>query len=327
MLTTVVGSYPALPREPSSFISRLSRALGMYDPYKYAVELAVKDQIRAGVDIISDGQVRGDMLAIFAQVLPGMLVEDKTPKIRDKIKPLTYSIGASDLKLALKIARACSSEFRNLEIPGAMLKNKFNHNVKGVKGIITGPNTLAYSSRIEGFYESDKKDEVIFDLAWALKKEAEFLQNSGAMLIQIDEPFLSTGIVDLKTAGKAVEIIVRDLSLPVSMHVCGDIAQVFHELLKFKVDIIDCEFAGQRKNLEVLETTDLRGKKIGLGTIDTKTDNVETREQVAEIIIKGRDMVGEKNLMVDPDCGMRNRTRESAFSKLKVMVEAVKWLS
>lgn len=327
MLTTVVGSYPVLPQKPSSLFARISSTLGMYDPYKYAVELAVKDQIRAGIDILSDGQVRGDMLTIFAQVLPGMLVEDRTPKIREKIKPLAHSIGASDLKLALNIARVNSSEFSNLEGSELMTKNKFNKNVKGVKGIITGPNTLAYSSRIEGFYESDEKEGVIFDLAWALKKEAEFLQNSGAVLIQIDEPILSTGIVDIKTAKKAVGIIVRDLSLPVSMHVCGDIVNIFPELLNFKVNIIDCEFAGQPKNLEVLDTVDLREKKIGLGAIDTKTDDVETIEDVAELIKKGVDMVGEENIMVDPDCGMRNRTFEAAFSKLKVMVEAVKWLS
>lgn len=301
--------------------------LGLYDPYKYAVQLAVEDQIKAGVDIISDGQVRRDMLSIFAQVLPGMVMEDRTPKIKEKIKPLPYSIGSSDLSLALKIARTTSTEFRKDSGAAVMNDKKFNENVKGVKGIITGPNTLAFSSRIEGFYEQDKKEEAIIDLAWALKKEAEFLQNSGAAVIQIDEPFLSTGVVDLKTAKKSVELIVRDLSIPVSMHVCGDIIPVFDELLKFKVDILDCEFAGQRKNLEALENTPLRGKKIGLGTIDTKTDEIETKEQVTEIIKKGMDLVGEENLMVDPDCGMRNRSRNAAFSKLKVMVEAVKWLS
>jgi 5-methyltetrahydropteroyltriglutamate--homocysteine methyltransferase len=326
MLTTVVGSYPAFPQEPSSIASRVSNVLGIYDPYNYAVELAVKDQIRAGVDIISDGQVRGDMLAIFAQVIPGMVVEDRTPKIREKIKPLPYSIGASDLNYALKIANSTSSEFKNSE-KEIISQKEFKKDVKGVKGIITGPNTLAYASRIEGFYDPDKKEEVIIDLAWALKKEAEYLQNSGAVVIQIDEPFLSTGIVDIKTAKKAVEIIVRNLSLPVAMHVCGDVVNVFEELLRFKVDILDCEFAGQPKNLEALENTVLRGKKIGLGTIDTKTDEIETKEQAAEIIKKGADMVGEENLMVDPDCGMRNRSRDAAFSKLKVMVEAVKWLS
>ncbi len=99
------------------------------------------------------------------------------------------------------------------------------------------------------------------------------------------------------------------------------------DLLRFKVSIIDCEFADQNKNLEALENINLKGKKIGLGCIDTKTNTVETKEQVASIIEKGMELVGKENLIADPDCGMRLRSREAAYSKLKVMVETVKWLS
>jgi 5-methyltetrahydropteroyltriglutamate--homocysteine methyltransferase len=66
---------------------------------------------------------------------------------------------------------------------------------------------------------------------------------------------------------------------------------------------------------------------MGLGCIDTKTNTVETKEQVASIIKKGIELVGKENLIADPDCGMRLRSREAAYSKLKVMVETVKWLS
>lgn len=322
MLTTVVGSYPTFPQKPSSIIGKISNTIGSYDSFKPALELAVKDQIMAGVDLISDGQVRGSMLEIFASSIPGMMVEDKKPVIKRKITPPTYSLGASDLNMALKIAKKLSPEFGvNSAI---MLEDKFQQDFKGVKGIITGPTTLTLSSRIEGFYVKDKKDDAIIDMAWALKKEAEYLQDAGAAVIQIDEPFLSTGIANIKLARRAVEIISKNLSVPLAMHVCGNISEVWEELLRFKVDILDCEFAGQPKNLQVLDNTNLRGKKIGLGCIDTKTDVIESKEQVAEIIKKGVDMVGEENLIADPDCGMRMRSRKAAFCKLKVMVEAVK---
>ncbi len=325
MLTTVVGSYPAFSSQPSSIWEKISSYLGNYDSYQSALKLAVEDQVKAGVDLISDGQVRGNMLEVFARELPGMMVRDGVPLIMGKIKPAPYSIGASDLNMALKIAKKLSSDFKNNS--QIITGDKFRDNFKGIKGIITGPTTLALSSKIEGFYNKNERDKAIIDLAWALKKEAEHLQNAGASVIQIDEPFLSTGIADIKTAKKAVEIIISDLTQPTSMHVCGSISEILDEILRFKVNIIDFEFAGQKQNLEALENIDLNKKKIGLGCIDTKTDAVESKEQVADIIKKGINLVGEENLLADPDCGLRLRSREAAYSKLKVMVEVVKWLS
>jgi len=325
MLTTVVGSYPAKMQKPESIKEKLRATLGSYDSFQPAMEQAVKDQVNAGIDLISDGQVRGNMLEIFAGSIPGMYVEDNKPFINGKITPLSHSICANDIKRALATAKKISSKFKtDLTLFDG---DVFQENFKGIKGIITGPTTLTLSSMIEGFYDKDKKEEVVIDLAWVLKKEAEYLDNAGVAVIQIDEPFLSTGMADLKVARKAVEIISKNLTVPLAMHVCGDLNEIWGELLRFKVDILDGEFAGQSKNLQILENTNLRGKKIGLGCVDNKNDIVERKEQVAEILNKGIESVGKDNIIADPDCGMRMRTREAAFSKLKVMVETVKWLS
>ena len=156
MLTTVVGSYPALPEEPSSLSQKLSSFFGTYDRYKPAIERAVRDQIETGIDIISDGQVRDGMVEIFAKAIPGMTVEGNTPKIVGKIKPSPVSLSAEDLKYAVKIAENISKEYSSN--PG-----KIEEGVKGVKGIITGPSTLVFSSILEGFYKS--KDKAVIDLA------------------------------------------------------------------------------------------------------------------------------------------------------------------
>ncbi|HML04134.1 MAG TPA: methionine synthase, partial [Methanobacterium sp.] len=185
-----------------------------------------------------------------------------------------------------------------------------------------GPSTLVFSSRLEGFY--DKKEDAILDLAHALKKEAEFLEKAGAICIQIDEPFISTGVVDVKIAKKAVGIITKDLSVPKAVHVCGDVTDVFNEILKFDVDVLDFEFAGIPQNMDLLENIDLNGKKIGFGCLDTKTDKIESKEEVEELIKKGIDLIGAENMLADPDCGMRLRSRDAAFSKLKSMTNAVK---
>ncbi len=85
---------------------------------------------------------------------------------------------------------------------------------------------MVYSSRLDGFYSNENKDKAILDMAHALKKEAKYLEDAGASVIQLDEPFISTGLVNVSIARKAVEIISKDLKIPVAMHVCGDVEQV-----------------------------------------------------------------------------------------------------
>jgi 5-methyltetrahydropteroyltriglutamate--homocysteine methyltransferase len=328
MLTTVVGSYPVSdPCVPESISSKISNFLGLYDPYFPLLEQAVKDQINAGVDIISDGQVRGDMIQIFARHLPGMMVEGGTSKIFDKIMPSNNSLAGNDLKFAIKTAQKTSSDFLDsIKLNNKVLVgNDFNKNFKGVKGIITGPTTLVLSSRVEGFYKMDEKEKIIMDMARALKKEAFALQEAGAAIIQIDEPYLSTGVADLKTAKTAIKIITDNLSIPVSIHVCGDIADVFKDILKFSVQIIDCEFAGLPNNIQALEQEYDGTKKIGFGCIDTKVESVDELDHVVNLIKNGVDIIGEENIMLDPDCGMRMLSRDVALLKLKKMTEAVGW--
>jgi 5-methyltetrahydropteroyltriglutamate--homocysteine methyltransferase len=325
MLTTVVGSYPADSHSPSSWGEKISSFFGSHDPYQRALEIAVHDQVKAGVNIISDGQVRGSMVEVFARSIPGMDYEEGNSRIIGKINPAINSIGASDLKKTIQIAKGLEPNFKSAA--ELMDGKEFSKGVYGVKGIITGPTTMVLSSRIEGFYRQEERHKAIFDMAVAMKKEALDLQKAGAAYIQVDEPFLSTGMADLKTAYRALEIISKELKIPLAMHVCGDLTNVFSEILKFPVDILDFEFAGNHTNLPLLENADLGRKKIGLGCIDTKTNKVESTEEIHNLINKGMDIVGDKKMIVDPDCGMRMLNRESAMQKLKNMTEAVEWLS
>lgn len=324
MLTTVVGSYPSVVKDPESTVSKLKALIGTYDPYVTALKIAVEDQIKAGVDIISDGQVRGDMIEIFAKKIIGMNVENDVPKITGKIRPANKSVGASDLTLALKIAENISKDYRtNNQI---IVDNEFNTHFKGVKGIVTGPTTMVLSCRIEGFYNKDNKKPIIEDMAIALKKEVNELEKAGASMIQIDEPFLSTGVADIKTAKAAIKILTEDLEVPVSMHVCGDVGEILGDILKFPVQIIDCEFAGVPANIDSLDVNYHGSKKIGFGCINTKTEKLEGPDQILNLIKRGINIVGEENMMADPDCGMRMLPRDIALNKLKNMEEAVGWL-
>ncbi|MBR4448512.1 methionine synthase [Methanobrevibacter sp.] len=306
MKSTVVGSYPVELKEPSSPKDKLLKALGAHDIYKDAIRSSVIAQLDAGVDIISDGQVRGDMVSIFTKYIPGMKIEDGNTMIVSKIQRPIQEISVKDLKYAKKVM----SDYYNGNIPEG----------KGVKGIITGPNTIVHSSRIQFFYKN--REDAIIDLAHSLKYEVDAIAKKvKPVYIQIDEPFLSTGMVDMKTARESIDILRDGLDVPLGMHVCGILSDAFKDISKFNVDILDFEFAGNNVNLGVLEkNADLiADKKIGFGCVDSSVNTVDDVSDVDELVAKAIEIVGKDNLLLDPDCGLRRAPKDVAFEKLKLM--------
>ena len=285
LATTVVGSYPVV---------KGGGLKSLFDPLAGAVETAVADQIGAGIDIISDGQVRGDMIGAFAGKLPGI----KGQEVIGKIQPASSAITVADTKYAVA---------------------KFPK----VKGIITGPSTLAHGLHISTpMYRN--KEELALDLAAALVVEARSLEAAGVTLIQIDEPILSTGVADLSTGKQAVGLIASSVRIPVCMHICGNIANVIDEILKYNVSVFDFEFSKNQANIDILSRRDLTGKMLGYGCVDNTTDEVESVPEIRKRIEKAVEYFDPKILLIDPDCGMRMRTREAAYWKLKNMCEAAK---
>ena len=315
MIKTVVGSYPVVVGKPETLIEKIKDKLGMFDKYNYAIEKAVIDQLNAGIDILSDGQVRGDMVEIFVSNLYGF--EGK--RVVNKIE-LTKPITLKDIKFANNVLNR--------------YYNKNDKNNKSIKGILTGPCTIASSVRVENYYSDNKDENLIYDLANVLKKEAEAIQNYVSM-IQIDEPILSTGLYDLDTARRAIKRITENLKVPVAMHVCGNVVNIFDELNTFNVHILDHEFASNRKNLDILESID---KKVGFGCINTKLKTVESVDEIKDLINEGFEILKNNKsfmeingnmavklnnyMIIDPDCGMRLLPLDVAQSKLKNMVIA-----
>lgn len=283
--TTVVGSYPAVG-------SGGLRAL--LDPLRPARETAISDQISAGIDIISDGQVGRDMIALIADFLPGVKGQDVTGKVHPAGKPIT--------------------------LPG--VKHALSRH-PAVKGILTGPSTLAHGLALKTpVYRN--RDELIPDLALALALEARYLAEAGVAILQLDEPILSTGAADLSVAQEAVRRITETVDIPTCMHVCGNIGGCIDEILQFPVDILDFEFANNPDNLEVLSRTDIKGRKIGFGCVDSADHDVESVAVIAERIRTGIEIFGAESMLIDPDCGLRMHPREGAYQKLENMVLAAR---
>ena len=298
MRSTVVGSFPAEESSPSNFKDKLLNTFGSYDPFKEAIKASVIAQLDAGIDIISDGQVRGGIVSIFTKYIPGMKIEDGNTVIVSKIRNPTQEISINDMKYAKKVMK----EYYNGNIPEG----------KGIKGIITGPNTIVHSSRIQSFYKN--KEDAIIDLAHSLKFEVDaIVKKVNPVYIQVDEPFLSTGMVDMKVAKEAIDII----------HVCGLLNNAFKDIAKFNVDILDMEFAGNDVNLGVLEKNAslLGDKKVGFGCVDSSVNEVDDIKDIENLVLKAIEIVGKDNLILDPDCGLRRAPKDVAFEKLRLMNE------
>ena len=308
MKSTVVGSFPSEESSPSNFKDKLLNAFGSFDPFKEAIKSSVIAQLDAGVDIISDGQVRGDMVSIFTKYIPGMKIEEGNTVIVSKIRNPTQEISIKDMQYAKKVMK----EYYKGNIPEG----------KGIKGIITGPNTIVHSSRIQSFYKN--KEDAIIDLAHSLKFEVDAIAKKvKPVYIQVDEPFLSTGMVDMKVAKEAIDIIHDGLEVPLGMHVCGILSDAFKDISKFNVDILDFEFAGNNVNLGVLEKNAslLANKKVGFGCVDSSVNVVDDINDIENLVTKAIEIVGKDNLILDPDCGLRRAPKDVAFEKLRLMNE------
>ncbi len=305
-----MGSFGIDLKEPKALSEKIKSSIGLYDPYKIAIEEAVKLQLDCGIDIVGDGQPRGDMVGSFVKHIPGFSFEMNSSVIVSKIRAPQVDIMIKDLKYAKKVLESEIKE-RNM--------GEEESGRKGVKLMLTGPSTIVHSSRIESFYK--ERNPAIIDCAHALRREVESAEKAGASYVQIDDPFLSTGMVDLKVAKESIGILTDGIEMPMAMHVCGNLDGCFKEIAKFPIDILDCEFAGNNVNIGLLEENSglLSGKKLGFGCIDSAMNSVDDKEKVKALIERGIAAVGKENMLLDPDCGLRKVDIPIAMEKLKIM--------
>jgi 5-methyltetrahydropteroyltriglutamate--homocysteine methyltransferase len=284
MLTTVIGSHPVEP--------------GLTVPD--AIKMVVEDQLGAGIDLVSDGQTRYDMIEYFARAIDGYSVDGGKSVVTGQIGAGRPDEFVQDFRVAKSLAPR-------------------------VKGLVTGPVTMVFSTRLKAPYSGYKDENVYLDTARALLDIARALVAEGAEWIQIDEPFLSVG-APMNLARKAVEAIATNLSVPVALHVCGSVGTIFPELQQWDgITLLSHAFMGD-KNDDVLESAGLSaGKKmLGLGCIDTKVPAVDSVDNVLSLIRRGMSVLPAERIAIHPDCGMRLLPREAAVEKLKVMVTAAR---
>ncbi len=328
--TSLVGSYP----QPEWLIdrARLSKMvprvrmddLWLPDPKELeakqdeATLLAIRDQERAGLDIISDGEQRRESYSNrFATALEGVDTDNPGTTMNRSGKPIPVP------RVTAKIRRKHPVELRDLQFLRANTE-------RTVKMTVPGPFTMSKQAQNE-FYSSD--EEMALDYAAAVNAEIKDLFAAGCDIVQIDEPWMQQHPDKAREYGlKALARALDGVSGTVAVHLCFGYAAVVHEKphgYSFLPELegssaaqVSIEAAQPKLDLKVLQK--LPSKTIILGVIDLADPNVETAETVAARIRAALDYVPAERIVVAPDCGMKYLPRDVAFGKMQAMADGAK---
>ncbi len=325
--TAVVGSYPQpewlIDRE--KFLAertppriRLREIWRVSEPYLEQAQddatiLAIHDMARAGIDIVSDGEIRRESYSNrYATSLDGVDIDrpGETKSRSGRTIPVPRVVGP--------IRRLRPVQVRDVEF----LRAKTD---RLIKMTVPGPFTMSVQAQND-YYSSD--EEMAMDYAAAVNEEVKDLFDAGADIVQLDEPWMQARPERAKEyAVKAINRALKGVSGTTAVHMCFGYAHsvkgkpsgysFLPELDATLADYISIEAAQPELSLSILEK--LPSKKIMVGVISMGTEEPETPEVVANRIRGALKYLPPDRLIVAPDCGMKYLPRESAFQKLKAM--------
>ena len=329
--TTLVGSYT----QPEWLIDRKKLA-GRFPPRVRAKELwriapeyleqaqddatllAIRDQERAGLDIITDGEMRRESYSNrFATALEGVDIDNPGTALdrSGHPNPVPRVVG--------KVRRRHPVEVRDVQFLRA-------NTTRMIKMTVPGPFTMSQQAQND-FYKDE--EELTLDYAAAVNAEIKDLFAAGADVVQIDEPYMQARPEKARKYGlKALNAALNGVTGTTAVHICFGYAAIIHErpegysflpeLAGAPVKQISIETAQSNLDCAVLEK--LPGKTIILGALDLSDMTIETPETVAQRIRRALPHIDAKNVIVAPDCGLKYLPRDIAFGKMKAMVEGAK---
>ncbi len=325
--TTLVGSYP----QPEWLIDRAKLA-GRFPPRVRARELwrvaepllaeaqddatimAIKAQEEAGLDIITDGEIRRESYSNrFATALDGVDLDNPGSALDRSGHPNPVP------RIVGRIRRRRPVEVEDLQF----LKRHTTHMVKMT---VPGPFTMSQLAQND-FYPSP--EAAAMDYAIAVNAEIKDLFAAGADVVQIDEPYMQARPAKAEEYGlRALNAALDGVVGTTAVHICFGYAAIIHERpsgYSFLAQLKGCScrqvsLETAQSRLDCSALSDLKGKKIILGVIDLSDMKVETPETVAARIRRALPFVAAEDVIVAPDCGMKYLPREVAFGKMKAMV-------
>ncbi len=331
--TTIVGSYP----QPDWLIDRPKLA-GRFPPRVRARELwrvadpwlqqaqddatllAIRAQEDAGLDIVSDGEIRRESYSNrFATALEGVDLDNPGSALDRSGHPNPVP------RIVGRIRRMHAVEVEDLNF----LKR---HTTRKVKITVPGPFTMLQQAQND-FYASE--EEAALDYAAAVNEEIRDLFAAGADVVQIDEPYMQARPEKARQYGlKALARALEGITGTTAVHICFGYAAVIHqrpsgysflpELAQCSCKQVSIETAQSGLDCKVLEQ--LADKQIMVGCLDLSDMRIETPEVVAARVRRALPFVAAERVILAPDCGMKYLPREVADGKLRAMVAAAELL-
>jgi 5-methyltetrahydropteroyltriglutamate--homocysteine methyltransferase len=325
VLTSLVGSYPQPewlidreklrgrlpPRVRASDLWRIDPAY-LREAQDAAVLVAIRDQERAGLDIVTDGEMRRESYSnYFVSALEGVDVDNPGSVLDRSGNPMPAP------KVAGPIRRRDPVEVRDVEFLRANTERL-------IKVTVPGPFTMAQQAANEHY---DHPEEVAFAFADAVREEVRDLFAAGADIVQLDEPWMESRADAARQYGiETLQRALDGIAGTVALHICFGYPlfvpghkrayRFLAELQHAPVQQISIETAQAELDVSVL--SELEGKTIILGVIALDSDEVETPETVAERIHRAQPYASD--IIAAPDCGMKYLSREAAFRKLQALV-------
>lgn len=343
IMTTVVGSYTVPDWYP---VLQEAVAAGKIAPEAFrdakaaAARAAIKDQEKAGVDIVSDGELfrRDDnrfgppnaMINHFAARIPGFSGELRP---RAGISPVAPDASLPAPVVVAPLEPAPLGLLEELRFLRKTTDRK-------VKIAMTGPHMFARVAWDEHYRDPEA---LAMDMAAVINAELRRLDEAGCDVIQLDEPILwflagdqpwgiraiNACFKGVKRARKALHVCQGNYNPDPSAHMGirifpAEFAAILPVLRGAKVDVILMAFA----SLRVEDISALRdfpaGKILGVGSVDVQSHQVETADAVARTVMRVIGTLGRKRIWVNPDCGLNHLPRDIAFAKLAAMVEGAR---
>lgn len=318
MQTTVVGNYPKIPNRPKP--ARLRNAINKRDrgelsdaeleQVKNEVTIeAITEQIEAGIDIVTDGQLRWD--------------DDQTYVARNF---KNVQVGALQRYLDT------NTYYREPEVAGpiAFVKPALapdwefaqKNSAKPVKAIVPGPYTLAALS-LDKHYNNREKLALAY--AEALRGEIGALTAAGCKHIQINDPVIVFNKDDYSFFHAAIARLLDGVSgAETGVYTWfNDCTGILPRMLELPVDVIGLDFTAGPGNWQALKAVSFT-KKLGLGVVDGRNTRLETPQNVADAVRRASESVPPERLHVNPSCGLEYVPRETAFEKLKVLAHGAR---
>jgi 5-methyltetrahydropteroyltriglutamate--homocysteine methyltransferase len=331
LATTVVGSYPQPgwlidrdmlgsrlpPRVRAKEIWRVEEGL-LAEAQDDATVLAIRDMERAGIDILTDGEMRRESYSNrFATALDGMDIENPGTAIDRTGHPNPVP------RVSGPIRRTRPVEVDDLRFLRA-------HTDRRIKITVPGPFTMAQQAQNDHYPDARA---LALDLAAAVREEIADLFAAGADIVQLDEPYLQARAEAAREyAVEAINSAVAGAAGTIALHTCFGYAAIVHrrppgysflaELNDCAVDLLALETAQPKLDLSILR--ELPDKRVILGVVDLSSPVAEPAERIADRIREALRHLPPDRLQIAPDCGMKYLPRPLALEKLRAMTQAAR---